>query len=529
MNHPLSPLRHRVGIFFHSLRFRLLLWGAVMLLLVLAVFSAIVYYRQAEIQKTVLANRIYSKATFILEAYREFFFKMSGKGELTLSFVISELENASSEKPLIQSNEVLMLTEQDGKVIGQVGELSQEDKTQLSQLNVANISTELTQFTLKKTSAETSFVMISLPGTGTDGRPVPYLFVRTSTPLSPSENLVMFLGTPFDPDGQLSLLAWTLVLASSIVLGLSLLAGYWLTGRLMQPIQAITRTAQEISANDLTRRIRLGQQNELGELADTFDRMLDRLEDAFERQRQFTADASHELRTPLTIVNLEVNRILEDPATKPHLRKSLSVIRDENERMTHLVNNLLVLARADAGNSRIKPELLDLSELTLDVVEHLIPLSQRNSVAISTGEMHPVPVHGDRFYLSQMITNLITNAIKYGAGEKGIVGIETGSRGADSQRWGWLRVEDHGPGISEDHLPHLFDRFYRADSARSGDQDGEEPSDGHGLGLSIVQWVARAHGGEVQVSSQIGHGTVFEVSLPVVDNSSGGTTQVNPP
>ncbi len=294
----------------------------------------------------------------------------------------------------------------------------------------------------------------------------------------------------------------------------------------MQPVQAITHTAQEINANDLTRRLNLGKQDELGELADTFDRMLDRLEEAFERQRQFTADASHELRTPLTIINLEVNNILDDLHSQPELDKSLRVIQEENERMTNLVNNLLVLARADEGSALLKREVLDISELTLDVVERLIPLSQRHDVIIVTGEMPPVMVQGDRFYLSLLVNNLVENAIKYGAGEERKVWIETGSDSSGVDSSGWLRVEDHGPGIKETDQPYLFERFYRVDPARStGDtQAGEisESSDGHGLGLSIVQWIARSHGGDVRVTSQVGKGAIFEVILPLAGTKKDG-------
>jgi signal transduction histidine kinase len=391
-----------------------------------------------------------------------------------------------------------------GQVIGRAGGLDDTDVASLIRLAVKRKIEGDFLFTYSLLSPDRA-----LP-------PMEFLFVGVTAPLdSNPQTVLVLLGAPFDPDGQLYDLGWTLLLASLTILAFSLVGGYWLTGQMMQPVQAITRTAQEINANDLTRRLNLGKQDELGELADTFDQMLARLEAAFERQRQFTADASHELRTPLTIINLEINRILEDPLARPELHKSLVVIRDENERMAHLVNNLLVLARADAGSARFKMENLDLSELALEAVERLIPLSQRHAVAVSTGEMTPVGVRGDRFYLSQMVVNLVENAIKYGAGEERKVWVDTGCRQAGDGRQAWLRVTDHGPGIPGEVLPHLFDRFYRADPVRLGVEGGDGGSGGHGLGLSIVQWVARAHGGDVQASSQAGKGTVFEVVLPV--------------
>jgi signal transduction histidine kinase len=232
------------------------------------------------------------------------------------------------------------------------------------------------------------------------------------------------------------------------------------------------------------------------------------LQSAFERQRQFTADASHELRTPLTIIGLETSRVLEAKRQASEYERTLRVIQNENEHMTHLVNDLLTLSRLESGQTQPQMERVDLSDTALEVVERLAPLAAARHIHLEAGELPEAPVLGDRAILVQMVSNLVENAIKYAPETSGRVLVETGCEGQQA----WVRVEDNGPGIAAEDLAHLFERFYRADKARMR-ATGGDPG-GSGLGLAIVQWVARAHGGEVQVSSQLGAGSTFEVRIP---------------
>jgi signal transduction histidine kinase len=243
--------------------------------------------------------------------------------------------------------------------------------------------------------------------------------------------------------------------------------------------------------------------------------MLDRLQAAFDRQRQFTADASHELRTPLSIVSLEVSRALEARRSLQEYERVLGVVQLESTFMARLVNQLLTLARLEAGRAASKPEELDFSDVALEAVERLAPLAASRQVKLVTGELPELKVYGDRQQVLQMVTNLVENAVKYAQVEAPRVEVSTGRQ--DGQAW--VRVEDNGPGIAAEHLPHLFERFYRVDKARSrgpeaaGDEAGE--STGSGLGLAIVQWIAQAHGGRATVRSQVGQGATFEVNLPL--------------
>ncbi len=309
-----------------------------------------------------------------------------------------------------------------------------------------------------------------------------------------------------------------------IALLVAAIGGYWLAGKALRPVKMITRTANEINATDLRRRLHLQRRDEFGELAATFDHMLARLEAAFKRQAQFTTDASHELRTPLTIIDLEINRALTQLEQPEEYRHVLEQIQAENEQMTATINSLLLLARADTGQMTLDRQEVDLSDIALASVERLLPLASLCQVTLATGDLPELLVRGDPQYLGQMLTNLIENGIKYTSGIGKRVYIELA---CEQKRWGVVRVQDDGPGISDEHLPYLFERFYRVDKARSRKQKGPVQSSkpgnaepgGSGLGLSIVQWIVQAHGGEIRVESKIGAGTLFEVRLPLLSRA----------
>jgi len=236
------------------------------------------------------------------------------------------------------------------------------------------------------------------------------------------------------------------------------------------------------------------------------------LQAAFERQRQFVADASHELRTPLTIVNLETSRTLASPHKPEEYRHALATIHSENDFMSALVNDLLTLARMDAGQAVMQSLPVDLSDVAIDTIERLSPLAARNGVQLEAGNLPEARILGDRQRLVQMVSNLVDNALKYASGPDKKVSIETGLTGDTA----WVRISDNGPGIAPEHLPHLFDRFYRIDQSRTrGNEDlaGPKPPSGSGLGLSIVQWIVQSHGGEIKVESQVGTGTTFIASF----------------
>lgn len=332
----------------------------------------------------------------------------------------------------------------------------------------------------------------------------------------------MLLGTPVDPDRQLGRLVASLSLGSILTLIIALSGGFWLADRAMRPVQTITQTARSISETDLSLRLNIRGKNELAELANTFDEMLARLQIAFERQRQFTADASHELRTPLTIVELEASRALTSRRSGQEYQRALKVIQSENQFMIRMVNNLLALARMDAGQVALHLEGLDLGDVTLEAIERLAPLAASKGVSLIVNDFPKLIVRGDYQYLGQMLTNLLENAIKYSADFGACVTVEMGTRQDDIGNQAWVRVSDNGPGIAPEHIPHLFDRFYQVDPSRSRPETGErsqEPaSSGTGLGLSIALWIAQAHQGNITVQSELGKGSTFEAMLPTIQS-----------
>jgi heavy metal sensor kinase len=298
--------------------------------------------------------------------------------------------------------------------------------------------------------------------------------------------------------------------AIPLTLLLAVAVGLFLAGRALDPIDRITRTADQISAEDLSRRLDLpANDDEVGRLAATFDRMLDRLDQAFQRQRQFTADASHELRTPLAMLRGQLDVALERRRPADEYEQVLGSMRDDVHRMDQLLGELLTLARADAGELRLTREPLDLGDLVTDVVAAMEPLARGRGIDLRCGEVEPIDIEADQTRLTQLVVNLLDNGMKY-TPSGGSVTVSLGRRDGHAT----LRVADTGVGIAKKHLPHLFDRFYRVDEARSRAEGGA------GLGLAISRWIAQIHGGSIGVQSEVGRGTTITVDLPVDDRNA---------
>jgi len=328
--------------------------------------------------------------------------------------------------------------------------------------------------------------------------------------LQPSQRLIGYLqvGLLLDAnDEALGQLTRILILGSGASVVLAGLGGAFLARQALRPIDAITQTAITIAdAGDLSRRITEPRaHDEVGRLAATFNRMLERLEALFQSQQRFTADVSHELRTPLTTIRGNVDLMRR---TRTADSTSLDAIQSETDRMTRLVGDLLLLAQADAGLP-IRREPVSLDTLMLEVYRQLRVIA--NSVQLSIGEEDAITVLGDADRLKQLIINLTDNAIRYSpSGGRVTLSLK------QAEGWAQLSVADSGPGIPPEHLSHIFDRFYRVDKARSRRESGgaNAVTGGAGLGLSIAQWIAHSHGGRIEVQSESGRGTVFTVWLP---------------
>ena len=289
---------------------------------------------------------------------------------------------------------------------------------------------------------------------------------------------------------------------------LTALIGYRLIRRTLLPVRQMTETVQEIQKDgDLSRRIGVSQEtgkDEFYQLAGTFDGMLESLEQAFRRERQFTSDVSHELRTPVSVILAQCEASLNRTDLSEEQRKEILLIRKKAGEMSQMISQLLLLSRADQGRQQLNKEEINISELTEIIVEEQKMLAQRRKIEVHTEIEPDITGYLDESFYIRMLDNLISNAVSYGK-EGGNIKvtlhqIPSGVRGT---------VEDDGIGISRDDQVHIWERFYRVDASRTGKEEGSHS----GLGLSMVKWIAQAHGGNVRVESELGKGSCFTFEL----------------
>lgn len=290
-----------------------------------------------------------------------------------------------------------------------------------------------------------------------------------------------------------------------LVLLLSAAGGYLITKRAFRPVERITQAANRISGSgDLSARLPDEGSDEIARLAQAFNAMLDRLEAAFEREKQFTSDASHELRTPISVILSQADFALANPGDPQETLRALQAIQSQGKKMSALVAQLLELTRADNQTLRLEKEPIDLATLCETVAEELAERADKRGISIECLLQPEVMLEGDQTLMTRMMMNLVSNAISYGK-EYGHIWIrliqkDTGIR---------LSIEDDGIGIAPEHINRIFDRFYRVDSSRSGAQGGSA-----GLGLAMVRWIVQAHDGTIQVESEPGKGSAFLVIFP---------------
>lgn len=302
---------------------------------------------------------------------------------------------------------------------------------------------------------------------------------------------------------------WLLAACGWGVLTLGVVGGGWLSGRTLRPIATMSDTAKNISVANLSQRINLAEtDNELGQLASVLNQTFDRLQSAFEHQMRFTADASHELRTPLAVIASQTELTLSKPRSSEEYHAALETCQRAARRMQSLIDSLLLLARIDAGHPDWRRAQLDLADVANESVELLRPLADERHITLRS-EVSPMLVLGDRDRLGQVVTNLLANAIRYNQ-DGGQVDVRVERVNGHAM----VSVSDNGIGIPAEELPHIFDRFYRVDKARSRAEGGS------GLGLAICQSVVEAHGGQITARSEPQHGTTLEVRLPLLPETS---------
>lgn len=332
-----------------------------------------------------------------------------------------------------------------------------------------------------------------------------YVYALNYTPAGYSGELQLLAVTHSASAGAVYAMVQTLSLALlPLILLIAALGGYLIACRSFRPVKQITDTAEQIvDGDDLSARIGLPEgKDEIHTLAAAFDRMFDRLEDAFESEKRFTSDVSHELRTPTAVILSECEYALENAQSLEEAKASIERILASAGKLSALISQLLLLARADNGQV-LRKERIDLSMLVEVVCEEQAELAEAKSITINREIESDLHIFADETMLMRLFINLIDNAVKYGR-EGGNVSVKLRQDG----EWVRCSIGDNGIGIAPEHLPHIWERFYQVDPVRDPNTAGA------GLGLPMVKWIVEAHGGSIGVESRLGEGSVFTFELP---------------
>ncbi|MCC6862145.1 MAG: heavy metal sensor histidine kinase [Bryobacterales bacterium] len=324
-----------------------------------------------------------------------------------------------------------------------------------------------------------------------DKRTAPY-YVAIGRSLAPNRDVVAHFTRNY-------------VFLAPLVIAAGCLLGWFLAGRALRPVKDVAGAAQRISGSNLSLRIPArGAGDELDYLITTFNRMIERLETSFQQVRQFSADVSHELRTPITAIRGQLEVALFTARSEEQYREAIENAMQDVERLSQIVRALLLLSQAESGQLALQLSEQDLAELVREVVDQFQIPAEEAGVSLLAELPAACPARVDRIQIERLVSNLLSNAVKFTA-PGGQVRVTLAPAGA----WLRLAVEDTGCGIEAEHLPHIFDRLYRAPSA------SPDAAKGFGLGLSFVAWIVKAHGGTIEVDSVPGKGSRFQVTLPV--------------
>ena len=462
------------------IRWRLtILYGGI-LSLVLVVFSAGVYvYFQNSLQRSIDA-KLRSMAEVISQSMTD------ARDPTIFQNVEQLLETRLGRKP---KGKLIQITDSSGRVRAQSNDLEGES---------FNIS--ITAFDRAK-AGEIVYETVEKPGHPRLRVITLPIMDRTKT-TSPSLVQVATLLDDFDETMERLLII--LIIGALTSVGVTIGAGYYMAKKALKPVDKIRKTAVKISSRNLEEYIDIGpRKDELGKLADTFNAMISRLRDAFQRINQFSIDVSHELKTPLTILKGSTDVALRKERDSHEYRSLLTSHLEEIDRMSQIIDDLLLLSKADTGKMQLNIGDVAVRDLVLEVFMDMQILAEKKNVDLIVGDVEDVKLKGDELKLRRMLWNIVDNGIKYTQmGGK----VEISSTVED----GYVRinVRDTGVGIADEDISYIFDRFYRADRARKRES-------GTGLGLSISKWIAEAHKGAIEVRSHASSGSLFSLKLPL--------------
>ena len=470
---------------FKTIKFRLTLWYVVILGIILSSFSFFLYFT--------LADSLYKGVDYKIRTMAEIV-TSSARSPLGVGPSISDLDRIMTERHGIRPfGRFVQILDKSGRV----------DRRSTNLRNVQQVP--LNFQTLQAASrGRTTFETVQIMGE--------YPLRLVTMPIMNNGRMVGIVQVGSSLEGvqeALHQLLLILLVAVPVALLLASAGGLFLANKVLRPVDEITQIARRIGSGDLNQRIRIKRVNdELGRLAATFNEMIAKLEESFRRVKHFTADASHELKTPLTILRGEVEVGLKKKRTLAEYQRILNSNLEETDRMSRIVNDLLTLSRADMGELTMGREKVELSSLAREVWDDLQILAQERGVLLKFMDDGFTKVEGDPLFLRQLILNITENGLKYtpAGGE-----VELKVKGDRDQRVVRIFVSDTGIGIAPKDRKRVFDRFFRTDKART------RKTGGAGLGLSICQWIAQAHEGQINVKSTVGKGSTFTVTLPMQD------------
>jgi heavy metal sensor kinase len=470
---------------FRNIRFKLTLWYIVILGIILTSFSTFLYLTLSRSLYNGIDVKIKSIAEVIASS------SMNPYSQYSFSILDRLLKDSFSLRPVTKFIQVL---DESGR-IGRKSDNLQNFQLPISIRALKNASQGNITFETTKAFGKHPLRMVTVPVIR--GRRIINI-VQVATSLEEVEEALK----------ALLLILWITVPSALVFASLG---GLFLANKALKPVDEITKTARMITSRSLDQRIKLKKtKDEIGRLAETFNDMISRLGRSFKQIRQFSADASHELRTPLTILKGEIEVSLRKRRRPEEYRKILDSNLDEVNHMTQIVDDLLFLSKADMGEIHLQKNRINLTELVSEIGTQVQVIAMAKNIRLHISNDSGVAVIGDRFRLRELLLNLVDNGVKY-TSEGGEMRI---SVERDNGRVK-LCVSDNGIGISPEDQPHIFDRFFRVDKARSREAGGS------GLGLSICKWIAEAHGGEISVESGVGKGSLFTVTLPLAPPDEG--------
>ncbi len=456
----------------NSLRFRLTAWYVAFFTLLLVLFSLSLYRVLSKAMLTHLDETLRTHADTAAALFEDELVEMNGDAVKAAAETVSEMRFSGGAVAVLAG----------GRVLG---------------ASASAPLAELAAVAARAAAAGTPEVVLAMEQWGANGaraavhRSLPAYFVIAAEPLDTViaslqvARRAIFFGLPF-------------------LVGMAAAGGYLLASRSLAPLRSMAEQTRRIGGATLHTRLEIGRAaEELQTLAASFNELLSRLDQSFESMRRFVADASHELRTPIAVIRGEADVALVQDRPAAEYRESLAIILDESRRLSRLVDDLLNLARADAGHVRLEVREFYFNELLAEACRSAQAAALARNIQLECSGGPDIPFRGDEELLRRLVVNLLDNAIRY-TPPGGRVSASLDAEPAELR----LRVRDTGVGIGPEEAPHVFERFYRIDKARSREAGG------FGLGLSIVKWIAESHQGAVALSSRPAEGSVFTVTLP---------------